>query len=204
MTQTTSTSFLDISLPTDDKTWRVATLGPAGTSSEQAAKFLIGRLNPDLDEPDLSLLPSYEEASEAVLHGFADLLLVANAYHAVSEFYMDTRLVLAGAYHFETPLYGIATVPGRTLDGPVRIASHPAPVPLIKQLVPGHLTVTEVVLARSTSAAALAAQSGEVDAALTTQPAAEQYGLTFVSPTRPISMLWSVFRTADLAVHPAA
>ncbi|MFG1643789.1 prephenate dehydratase domain-containing protein [Amycolatopsis sp. NPDC049252] len=203
MTQTTSASFLDISLPTDDKTWRVATLGPAGTSSEQAAKFLNTRINPSQDQPDPLLLPSYEEAAEAVLRGFAELLLVANAYHDISEFYMDARLVLAGAYHFETPLYGIATVPDRTLDGPIRIASHPAPVPLIKQLVPDSLTVAEVVLARSTSAAALAAQSGEVDAALTTQPAAEQYGLSFISPTRPISMLWSVFRNADLAISPA-
>ena len=59
------------------------------------------------------------------------------------------------------------------------------------------------MLSRSTSAAALAALSGEVEAALTTQPAAEHYGLSFISPTRPISMLWSVFRNADLAGGPA-
>ncbi|CCO82865.1 Bacilysin biosynthesis protein bacA [Erwinia amylovora Ea266] len=45
----------------------------------------------------------------------------------------------------------------------------------------------------STSAAAHAVAIGEVDIALTTEVAARIHNLDFVSPTRPIHMLWSVF-----------
>ncbi|MFD3536479.1 prephenate dehydratase domain-containing protein [Streptomyces sp. NPDC058664] len=203
MQHTMVQGFLDISLPTTAKGWKVATLGPAGTSSELAAKHLIKRLPGMAVEQTPELFHSYEMASRAVVQGTADLLVVANAYAKVSEFYMDTTLSLVGAYHYQTPQYGIAVPAGTTLTGPVRIASHPAPIPLIEQLLPVELSVKEIVRAESTSAAALAARSGRVDAALTTQPSAERYGLTFISGTRPIDMLWSVFGLAR-AVEPVA
>jgi prephenate dehydratase len=196
--------FLDISLPTAAKVWKVATLGPAGTSSELAAKHLIERLPGGTDEMTPKLFHSYEMASRAVIQGAADLLVVANAYANVSEFYMDTKFDLIGAYHYQTPQYGIVAPPGSTLTGPVRIASHPAPVPLIEQLLPQGLSVKEIVLVESTSVAALAARAGRVDAALTTQPSAERYGLAFISGTRPIDMLWSVFSSARNADPVAA
>ncbi|MFF9143384.1 prephenate dehydratase domain-containing protein [Streptomyces sp. NPDC055051] len=204
MQSPTQQGFLDISLPTTAQGRKVATLGPAGTSSELAAKHLIRSL-PGVDgEPAPELFHSYEMASRAVIQGTADLLVVANAYANISEFYMDTTLSLVGAYHYQTPQYGIAVPAGTTLTGPVRIASHPAPIPLIEQLLPEGLSVAEVVRAESTSAAALAARSGRVDAALTTQPSAERYGLAFISGTRPIDMLWSVFSLARAAEPVAA
>ena len=195
--------FLDIALPTTAKTWKVATLGPAGTSSELAAKHLIARLPGGTAEQPPVLFHSYEMASRAVLQGTADLLVVANAYANISAFYMDTEFDLAGAYHHRTPQYGIVAPFGSTPTGTVRIASHPAPVPLIAQLLPQGLSVEEIVLVDSTSAAALAARAGRVDVALTTQPSAERYGLSFISATRPIEMLWSVFRLAG-ATDPVA
>lgn len=201
--QPTDQKFLDISMPTTARGWKVATLGPAGTSSELAAKHLIARLPGDSVEQTPALFHSYESASRAVLQGSADLLVVANAYANVSEFYMNTELSLVGAYHYRTPQYGIAVVPGSAPSGPVRIASHPAPVPLIEQLLPKEMSVKETVLTDSTSAAALAARAGRVEAALTTAPSAERYGLAFISETRPIDMLWSVFRLTR-AVEPVA
>lgn len=194
---TTNQRFLDISLLAAVTHRTVATLGPAGTSSEQAARHLIDRLHGAETELAPKLFHSYEDASAAVLRGAADLLLVANAYANVAEFYMSPTLKLAGAFYFQTPQYGIATLPDRTVSGPIRIASHPAPVPLIEQLLPAHLDAKEIVLTSSTSAAALATRSGQVDAALTTRPSAERYGLSFISRTRPIEMLWSVFRLAS-------
>ena len=190
---TTNQKFLDISLPAAATHGKVATLGPAGTSSEQAARYLIQRLHGEGSEVTPKLFHSYEDASAAVIRGAADLLLVANAYANVCEFYMSATLRLAGAFYFQTPQYGIAALPDRDVSGPIRIASHPAPVPLIEQLLPEHLDAKEIVLTSSTSAAALATRSGQVDAALTTRPSAERYGLSFISRTRPIEMLWSVF-----------
>ena len=205
--------FLDIALPTAATHGTVATLGPAGTSSEQAARHLLQRLHGEDCELGPKLFHSYEEASAAVIRGAAGLLLVANAYAGVYEFYMSPALKLAGAFYFQTPQYGIATMPDRVVSGPIRIASHPAPVPLIEELLPEHLDAKEIVLTSSTSAAALATRSGQVDAALTTRPSAERYGLSFISRTRPIEMLWSVFRlaaalddaaTSTIAAEPAA
>src|SRR5581483_2666096 len=91
------------------------------------------------------------------------------------------------------PHYGVAAVPGQTM--PVRpvIASHPAPVPLIDQLLPQVGADREIVLVRSTSAAAQAARDRSVDLALTTAPAVRRYDLEFISRTRTIQMVWSVF-----------
>lgn len=73
------------------------------------------------------------------------------------------------------------------------IATHPAPTPLIYQLLPEDFGIKEIVNRLSTSASALAVVNDEVHAALTTAKAADAYGLNFISATRPIRMLWSVF-----------
>jgi hypothetical protein len=180
----------------------IATLGPAGTSSEQSALFLadylsVGWHGHRSSTPRVTLHPRYEDAADAVLAGGSDLLLVANAYHAASTFYMSTKLAFAGAFVFDTPLYGIATRDGTLPRGGISIASHPAPVPLIEQLVAGTtISLPKVQLVNSTSAAALAAADGTVQAALTTAPAAALHRLKFATRTRPIRMLWSVFATA--------
>lgn len=54
----------------------------------------------------------------------------------------------------------------------------------------------EILYAASTSAAAYQARRRETDLALTTQPAAKANELEFISRTRPIRMLWSVFTLA--------
>lgn len=184
----------------------VATLGPTGTSSEAAAGFLIHRVLREggEDTPSgasggqarIALRESYEEAHRLVLDREADLLVVANAYAQISRFYMDPRLRLAGAFVLDTPLYGLASRPDRRPAGPVRVATHPAPEPLIEELMPAGCRLATVVIAGSTSLAAAMADRGEVDLALTTELAAKVSGLDFVSRSRAIRMLWSVFAPA--------
>ncbi|WP_199746758.1 MULTISPECIES: hypothetical protein [unclassified Amycolatopsis] len=171
----------------------IATLGPAGTSSEAAGWHLAGRLGIARDIGAVELFPSYEEARAAVKEGRASRLLVANAYQGISEFYMDRVLGLERAFVFDTPLYGLASRQDRPLPLTCQISTHPAPVALIGQLLPPGYEVAEVDYALSTSAAAERAANGEVDLALTTRPAAQRHGLRFISRTRPIRMLWSVF-----------
>ncbi|HEV8555483.1 MAG TPA: hypothetical protein VGR06_03680 [Actinophytocola sp.] len=141
----------------------------------------------------LTLCPSYEEARAMVADGRATRLLVANAYHGISEFYMDPWLTLERAFVFDTPLYGLASRRRSPLPLQCTIVTHPAPIPLINQLIPPGYGVSTVGTAASTSAAAAQVAAGGADLALTTEPAARRYGLQFISPTRPIRMLWSVF-----------
>lgn len=179
----------------------IATLGPAGTSSEAAAGFLRRYLaiswadHPDqAPEVPITLHERYEAAAQSVLDRASSLLVVANAYHGISAFYMEPRLAFAGAYCFDTPHYGIATRSGKLPRGPVTVASHPAPIPLIAQLLQDRdVAVRDIVHSSSTSAAAAAAADGSVDVALTTSPAAALWGLSFATRTRNIRMLWSIF-----------
>jgi prephenate dehydratase len=175
----------------------IATLGPAGTSSEQAAVHLRALLDPDGDPTeapaDIQLYDSYEEAGKALATGEAGRLVVANAYAGINTFYMDPALDLAGAFVFDTPHYGIAQARGHQVPARPRIATHPAPAALVMELLPTPYTAKELVLTMSTSAAARAARDLETDLALTTEPAAALHELEFISRTRPIRMLWSVF-----------
>lgn len=194
-----SLGWLTVAGGPDGKVEAVATLGPPGTSSERAAHLLWAQLAPSpLDPPAVQLHDTYEAAVAAVLDGEASHVVVANAYRAVNDFYMDTRLALSSAYVMDTPLYGLASArDAASVPRTPTIASHPSPLPLIRQLLPVPFTPGPIAVQNSTSAAARAVRDGETDLALTTVPAAEAYGLTFLSRLRPIRMLWSVFTRSE-------
>lgn len=176
----------------------VGTLGPTGTSSETAATLLWRQLCDLPSEPQITLYETYEQAGEALLAGDVSHFVVANAYRGVNEFYMDARLALAGVFIMDTPLYGLAKSRRReTVPAAPSIATHPAPVPLITQLLPARFRQGQVLIMSSTSAAAMAASGGRTDLALTTETSVATYDLEFISRTRPIRMVWSVFVADD-------
>jgi prephenate dehydratase len=170
----------------------IATLGPEGTSSENAAAYLWTVRAADIPA-DIRLYNTYEEAGEALMAGVTSHLLVANAYSGINEFYMDLRFSLAFAFLHDTPAYGLAAPAHDTVPCEVRVATHPAPAPLVRELLPARHAVTRIVYTDSTSVAAAKAHKLEIDLALTTQLAAARYNLAFISRTRPIRMLWSAF-----------
>jgi prephenate dehydratase len=137
-----------------------------------------------------------------VLTGNATHLLVANAYREINNFYMDPKLKIAAAYRFNTPNYGLAKCRGAQISSRVAVASHPSPTPLIEELLPAGMTVSRVVTMPSTSAAAAAVDSKEINVALTTEVAAQIYDLEFISRTRPIEMLWTAFCPTYNGVEP--
>lgn len=194
-TTTSANSWIDYGIETPALRL-VGTLGPAGTSSEQAARHLWAEHGTGA-EPQVRLYGTFELAGEALRAGEVSHLVVANAYAGADAFYMDPNLRFAGAFLKDTPQYGIAVAPGHDIPRRPRIATHPAPRALVAELLPGDYEGEEIVLATSTSAAAGMAQRHETDLALTTQPAALGHQLRFISRTRPIRMLWSVFTRRD-------
>lgn len=170
----------------------VHTLGPAGTSSEYASQYFNRWMNEHYNSfHKIQLYASYEEARNNIKDNNG-LLIVANAYRQVNDFYMDMRLRLLATFLYDTPHYGL--VCNKKLpERPLYVATHSAPVPLINELLPEELCIRKVIEMSSTSAAAQAVVSGEVDIALTTEIAARIHNLKFISQTRPIHMLWSVF-----------
>src|SRR5664279_4887776 len=173
---------------------RLDTLGPAGTSSEQAAHHLLADLAEFRAPGEVGLHESFEAAAEAVISGAASALVVANAYSGANAVYVDDRLRLAGAFVNFTPPYGIAAHQDHPWPlSAVRVATHPAPLPLLAGLLPPGLRLGEVIPALSPRQAARRVSEGKADLALTNATSVRQEGLRFVSRTRPIVMLWSVF-----------
>ncbi|MEE3644781.1 MULTISPECIES: bacilysin biosynthesis protein BacA [unclassified Brenneria] len=172
----------------------IHTLGPNGTSSEAAAGFFTEWFEQRYpgSRVRLNLSDSYEHARSSMETDTPAVLIVANAYPEIHNFYMEPQLSLVATFVFDTPLYGLVSKGPLTTSKPT-VATHPAPRLLIEELLPQGLEIGSVVLALSTSAAAAAAAKGEVDMALTTEVAANIHGLHFISNTRPIRMLWSVF-----------
>ncbi|QKE62705.1 bacilysin biosynthesis protein BacA [Aquipseudomonas campi] len=194
--------FLDLGVAD----WRevlIHTLGPNGTSSEAAAGCFsewFGHRYPG-SRIQLNLSDSYEHARASMDEHAPGVLIVANAYPQIHNFYMDPRLSLVATFVFDTPLYGLASK-GPLTTNKLTVATHPAPLLLIEELLPEGLEINSVILALSTSAAAAAAARGEVDVALTTEVAASIHGLHFISSTRPIRMLWSVFALTRWSAQP--
>ncbi|MHA5051023.1 type 2 periplasmic-binding domain-containing protein [Streptomyces sp. SD15] len=191
--------FISLQRPGSDfQPSAVGTLGPPGTSSEVASKrYAVQMTGPDGPTVDVRLFDTYEEAGEALHAREVTHVVVANAYKDIYRFYMDPAVELAGVFVMDTPLYGIAMRRGAgpVPDVPI-IASHPSPEPIIAQLLPHRHATYKVIHHDSTSAAAGAAVDGTADLALTTMPAAQLHGLEFISRTRPIRMVWSVFSGA--------
>ncbi|MGW1951471.1 hypothetical protein ACWCPI_01705 [Streptomyces sp. NPDC001920] len=180
-----------------DQVSAVGTLGPQGTSSEAAARHFIRLSGSDGSQPPIHLFDTYEDAGAALRDGRVTHVIVANAYSAVNQFYMDPDLALANVFVLDTPLYGIAVPPNAAVPDAPTIATHPAPEPIIGQLLPRRHSSYKVIHSTSTSAAAQAASDGIADLALTTVPSAELNGLEFISDTRPILMVWSVFTRVE-------
>ncbi|MFJ2796533.1 MULTISPECIES: prephenate dehydratase domain-containing protein [unclassified Streptomyces] len=184
----------------------IATLGPSGTSSEVAAEVVWNSLDHDTKSArNIKLHRTYEDAAAVLLNSDVGYLVVANAYSGINEFYMDTRLTLAGTFVMDTPHYGIVRIPGRPVPDSPEIATHPAPRALVDQLLPTRFTEPSIVQVTSTSAAAQAVLDGVTDLALTTAPSAELHGLEFISRKRVIRMLWSVFISSEFTtVRPSS
>lgn len=106
---------------------------------------------------------------------------------------MNSALALEQAFVFDTPSYGLAARAGTAVRRWPRVVIHPAPRALIDELMPEGHAMEAVELAPSTSAAAMLVAQGEADLALTPANAARLHNLQFISPARPIRMLWSVF-----------
>lgn len=179
---------------------RLATLGPGGTSSESAARYLMGTVCQGDRKGIIELYPTFETAAEAVVEEPGTALVVANAYAKINVMYMDPGLKLVGAFVQQTPAYGLAKLEATGIGGgAVSVSTHPAPALLIGELLPVGYEISRVIEVPSTSEAALMASRREVELALTNRCSVETYGLEFVSRTRPIEMLWSVFVSSELS-----
>ncbi len=182
---------------------KFATLGPSGTSSEFITKKLCEQIQCNLS--NIELFDTYEKALENVKNGSSNVLLVANAYQGINNFYMDSDIELIATFIENTPQYGIAArcdfdVMSMQDKSIIEIASHHAPIKKLDNYNDGIFKDKEfdIKLSDSTSAAAKSVKDKEVDLCLTNAQAVNIYDLKFVSNLTSISMVWSIFDRLDM------
>jgi len=174
----------------------LGTLGPRGTSSEEALNYVINQLESGEISVSVQLFNDFTILAEALQQNQVNLALVPHAYEKINEFYMEPNFDLGFIFMYPTPVYGLAKRKDTDLDFKgCKIVTHPAPLPLLGKLLPNFTNPEEieVELVDSTSAAAILVKQGLADFAITNQKALHSYDLEFVSTYGTIPMSWSVF-----------
>ncbi|MBD2776525.1 LysR family transcriptional regulator [Iningainema tapete] len=180
----------------------VGTLGPSGSSSDYVSNYLVNQLKTEELTLSTQLFDSFIDVKEALLQDKVDHALVPHAYELINEFYMEPSFELGFIFIYPTPVYGLAKKKNTevVLEG-CRVATHPAPLPLLSKLLPSqYLAQMQVDLSPSTSDAAIQVNQGLADLAITNEKAAEAYDLEFISIYGNIRMSWSIFHK-KLAHH---
>ncbi len=108
---------------------------------------------------------------------------------------MCPDLKLLASFEYPTPYYGLAKKINYQLpkDRHLKIATHHAPLSLVSLFLNNDAVNYEVTLVESTSKAAIVTHQGDFDLCITNSNSVKTYGLEFISETRPIFMVWSVF-----------
>lgn len=161
------------------------TLGPTDTNSEHAARTWLRRRGIE-DPAAVRLFATIEEGIEAMPADPSVGLLACIVYPQLHEVVFRNlhRLEIVDCFVVDTYDMVLAAPAGH--DGRPRVvASHPAPVALVP-------TGAEHVPATSNAVAAIACARGEVDACITTGPAAAAQGLQIVRNFGPVPMGFSV------------
>jgi prephenate decarboxylase len=178
------------------KTLIVGTLGPTGTSSDNAASYIIEQFDSAEATGAIQLFDSFTDVKAALMADKVNLALVPHAYASINEFYMEPDLDLGFIFIYPTPVYGLAKKKNtEVVFKGARIVTHPAPLPLLSRLLPESedRSTMQVDLSSSTSDAAIQVQQGLASLAITNENAAKIYGLEFVSTYGKIPMSWSIF-----------
>ncbi|MBD2806602.1 hypothetical protein ID852_18165 [Xenorhabdus sp. 42] len=182
----------------------IATLGPEGTSSQSAAKYLSNLIEKPLD---IHLFDTFELAFEYVKKNESCIFLVANAYQRVDNFYMNENTLLLGSFFYSPPAYYLGCKTLLALEKKIaeqqiiKIATHHAPLSRLRGLIESaenkilgisdaHL---EIEITNSTSSGARLATNGDVDCCLANIDALKHYGLIAISKPLYIEMTWVVF-----------
>ncbi|MFF9779864.1 prephenate dehydratase domain-containing protein [Streptomyces sp. NPDC013978] len=172
---------------------KLGTLGPEGTSSEYVAR-LMTRLLGDRGRFGIVLEETFEHCMDALTEGRIDLALVPHAYAGINAFYMNPLLEPSIVFRGSTPEYGLAARSDFAFREELlftdTVVTHPAPIPLLEYYFDRPV---KLVTTTSTSQAAGQVADGLYNIAITNEQAARQHNLKFVYRFSPIPMTWTVF-----------
>lgn len=161
----------------------IRTLGPRGTNCERAAHFWF---HSRMIDGRVVLHETLEEGVQHLKDEDRSALLACAVYPDLHTLVFSNlhRMTLADSFIIPTHNMLLAARGGG--QGPPRtVASHPAPQVLVPR-------GAEIILVTSNSIAARECAEGHVDACITTQPAADQYGLWVLEDFGPVPMDFTI------------
>ncbi|MFC9897553.1 hypothetical protein ACFVMC_28000 [Nocardia sp. NPDC127579] len=172
----------------------IATIGPAGTSSDVVAGLLTERYG-----MRVRLFPTFDAVLAAVLDESADLALVPSAYRDITGFHWHPALRLLSYFQYPTPDYGIVRraqdPPPLPVTGPIHVASMWEVRRLFAELAPPELAGRAVRWrdADSTQHAARLVAAGACELGITNTPGVDTNDLCWVARRPGAEIVWAVF-----------
>lgn len=183
------------------------TLGPAGTSSHDAALHLRSELAGSGIVPGfaLRLFDRFEELHTQVREGGIDYALVPSAYRDATVFHWDPGLRLAFHFARPTPSYGIAGRRPVPAAGEVSVAAMAEVRTILDSLPVPELEGREIrwVGCRSTHHAARTAAGGDADLAVTNDTSRAAFALHWIASRPGAEVVWLLFRAVHDADEPS-
>ncbi|MFD0376133.1 hypothetical protein [Streptomyces sp. NPDC127112] len=175
----------------------LGTLGPAGTSSELAARFLAGE-----HRLSVRLFATFDDVLDQLLRSQVEFALVPSAYQGLTRFHWHRDLRLRGFFAQATPEYGIAARAGAAPlpgDGPLVVAAMWEVRRIYAELAPDGLRDRGVawVDASSTQHAAEILAAGGADLAVTNAPGIRANDLRWVASRQGAEIVWTLFGRAE-------
>ncbi|HEX7662271.1 MAG TPA: prephenate dehydratase [Pseudonocardiaceae bacterium] len=165
---------------------RIGYFGPQGTFTEQAARGLVDTSDGSIVDRagcELIALDTVPATLAAVRAGEVDVgcVPVENSVEGAVTATMDALAVgdpLVAVAETVLPVrFTVLVRPGAGAADIRTVASHPHALAQVRQWLADHLPDADVLVARSTAAAAVGVTKGEFDAAVTAPVAAERYPL---------------------------
>jgi len=184
---------------------RLVTLGPTGTSADDAARSLAHAVAEEGGQVGVELHDDFDGARRSVhdgVDGHVTAALVPSAFAGATRFHWDPALALLGVVVRPTPTYGLAVRSPEAAGRPVVVvASLPEVRGLVDDLAPPALRRARRIdrPAPSTVAAARDVAGGLADVAVCNEPGRRRHGLTWIAHREGVPMPWSVFVTVGVA-----
>lgn len=181
---------------------RIGTLGPSGTSSEQAVMYLTAELNKISPQSQFKTLlwDDFAHVFRALEERQMDYALIPSAYENITDFFWNFHFKNVLNFIYHTPDYGLISKTDFELSSRTRlkVASCHAVKGILQYLTDGllHNMDVEIVNSRSTTEAAILVLEGKADVGITNETSFELYkefGLKFISKKYNTHIVWCLF-----------
>ncbi|PQQ65650.1 hypothetical protein [Acetivibrio saccincola] len=185
------------------KNIRIGSLGPHGTSSEQAVKYMIGYLNKINSKCSykICLMDDFRYVFDALNNKEIEYALIHSAYERITDYFWNHRFSNVLNFIYHTPDYGMIGKVGEnySFKKKVRVAACPAVQGILQYLAGDVLldTEIEIVTTRSTTEAVLFVLEGKADVGITNETSYELYrdkGIQFISKKYNAHIVWCLFK----------